>query len=707
MGALLASSVESEVRSSTLPVVPDSGRLGNALGNLVRSYLDRPWNRRLARAAKYVPAIRYFEQEYGRLDEAQLRTESNKLRGLARSGDTSSNLLTRAFAICSVAVWRQLGFRPFDVQLAAGAVMYHGAIVELATGEGKTLTASFPVFLHALAGRGVHVCTVNDYLAKRDAEILGPVYASLGLKVGTLQMNLDDAARTAAYRADVTYGTASEFGFDFLRDRLKIRGGEATKAPFWAAWQPDAGGGKLDPKVQRELYFALVDEADSIFIDEAKTPLIISSPTRMASPEESVVYMWADALMKQMTPKEHFQIDLKKDKIELTELGRQLVRYSNPPTGAHSKAMDKLFDAIEKAIHAHFRFVKDHHYMVIKEKVVIVDESTGRPMPDRHWREGLHQAVEAKEKVPIHLASDHAAQITFQSYFRQYRKLAGMTGTVVQNRSELRRVFKLWVVGVPTNRPIIRKQLPDRVFATEEAKFNAIVEEVKQLQAQGRPVLIGTRSVEKSEALSEKLTAAGVKHQVLNARQNEQENMIVAQAGRPGTVTVATNMAGRGTDIKLGGALDELERKIREDESLNDEQKQTQIKQLRVEWQRLHDQVVAAGGLHVIGTERHEALRIDRQLMGRSGRQGDPGSAQFFVSAEDQILEALGHRKRLEIETAGQQSQQLERSDLRPWFSLAQRRVEKKHYRQRLDLLHYDKQRQELLADLGADPFVD
>ncbi len=585
--------------------------------------------------------------------------------------------------------------------------MFRGSLVELATGEGKTLTAAFPAFLHALAGKGVHVTTVNDYLALRDAELIGPVFRRLGLKVGAIQMKMDEPPRLEAYRCDITYGTASEFGFDFLRDRLKSRGGQVAHIPFWAHWTDSKGPPRTDNRVQRGHYCAIVDEADSIFIDEARTPLIISAPTRMATPEETIIYTWSNEVVQRMKPGEHFVVDTKKDKVELTEAGRQMARYSNPPTGQHTELMDKLFEALEKSAQAYFRLVKDHHYMLIDDKVVIVDESTGRPMPDRHWNEGLHQAVEAKEGVPIHLAADHAAQVTFQSYYRLYEHLCGMSGTLVQNDRELRRVYRRRVVCVPTNRPVIREHWPDLVFATQAAKYDAIVKQVAELQAKGRPVLIGTRSVEKSEAISLRLTAAGVVHQVLNARQNEQEASIVAQAGRPGRVTVATNMAGRGTDILLGGSIAKDIQSLREDKSLAPEEISKRIADLQAEWRKLHDQVVAAGGLHVIGTERHEAVRVDRQLLGRAGRQGDPGSGQFFLCLEDQLLEAFGVDRRQQLEALGLRGANSDWNGYRSWFRRAQRITERKHYRQRLDMLHHDRRRREMLSELGADPFVD
>ncbi len=654
-----------------------------------------------------MPRIRRFERLFGSLSDEEIRRHADALRGRARAGDTRGTFVAEGFGLCSVAVWRVLGMQAFDVQLAAGVAMFHGALVELATGEGKTLTAAFPAFLYALASRGVHVATVNDYLARRDAETLGPVYNLLGLSVGVLQMQLEEPMRAKAYQADITYGTASEFGFDFLRDRLKQVGGQVAQSPFWAAWQGGASAGRDDKRVQRGHYCALVDEVDSIFVDEARTPLIISAPTRMASQAESVVYQWADAVARQMKPGSHFRHDIKKDKIELTDTGRELVRYSKPPVGEHSKAMDKLFEAIEKAIQANFRLVRDHHYMILKDKVVIVDESTGRPMPDRHWREGLHQAVEAKERVPVHLAAEHAAQITYQSYFRRYEHLSGMSGTLIQNFREMRRVYRRWVVAIPTNRPMIRQQWADAVYPTREAKYDAIVRQVKELTAKGRPILIGTRTVEKSEAISERLHAAGVSHQVLNAKQNEQEAMIVAQAGRPACVTVATNMAGRGTDIILGGNVSKEIEAIRNDVGFSDEEKQQRIEAIQAEWRKRHEQVVAAGGLHVIGTERHEALRVDRQLLGRAGRQGDPGSGQFFVALDDQILEALGPRMQAKLEAIGKAGGNVDWNQYRRWFRIAQKITERKHYRQRLDMMFYQRNRREKLHDIGADPFVD
>jgi preprotein translocase subunit SecA len=640
--------------------------------NYVKMLFGLPSQRRLARAALQVDHIRHWEKEFSGFTDGELKQRGLQLRGRARGGESLDRLLPEAFGLVTVAAVRTTNLRPFDVQLAGGVVMHHGAIAELATGEGKTLVASLPAFLNALVGKGVHITTVNDYLASRDAEWMGPIYTTLGLTVGVLQMQMPDPARAHAYRCDITYGTASEFGFDFLRDRLKISGNKAQAAPFWGAWMANGQFNQpLDPKVQREHHFAIVDEADNIFVDEARTPLIISAPTRPATPEEQVVYKWADGLARTMARDQHFTLDEKKQKIELTDLGREVARYANPPVGPHSHAMDKLHEHIERALHANFRFRRDQHYMLEKEKVVIIDEYTGRRMPDRHWREGLHQAVEAKEGVPITLAADHAAQITFQSYFRLYKKLSGMTGTAAANYWELRRVYKLWVVTVPTNMPIVRRQWADRVFPTEDVKFAAVVEEIQRLRELGRPVLIGTRSVEKSEKLSILLTQAGIEHQVLNARQHEREAQIVALAGQRGRVTIATNMAGRGTDIKPD------------------------------------PEVVDAGGLHVLGTERHDAKRIDRQLAGRAGRQGDPGSCQFFLALDDELLEGLGPARQNALLGRGKRGGNADWQAYLKCFRRAQRRVERRHRRQRVDLMIYEKQRQEVLKDLGADPYVD
>ncbi len=692
-------------------------RFGWRWWNHVKAWLGTPSQRRLAYAALQVPRIRHWEDEFSKLADADVKKAGLHLRGRARGGESLARLLPEVFGLVCVAAKRFIGLRPFDVQLAAGVVLHNGALAEVSTGEGKTLVATLPVVLNAMFGKGVHVTTVNDYLAQRDADWTARVYTALGLTVGCLQQRMSDDDRKAAYNADITYGTASEFGFDFLRDRLKTKGSAAQNVPFWSAWiNTGQSFQPLDPKVQRGHYYGLVDEADNIFIDEARTPLVISMGTRAATEAESVVYKWADKLAKEMIRDKHFYLDEKKQKVELSDEGRHTIRYSNPPFGEHSHAMDKLHEHVERALHANYRFRLDQHYMIQDDKIIIIDESTGRPMPDRQWNEGLHQAVEAKEGVPINYKSDHAAQITYQSYFKLYAKLAGMSGTAVQNFWELRRVYKQWVVQVPTNKPCIREVMPDRVFPTEEAKFDAIVEEVKRLKVEGRPVLIGTRSVDKSEKLSKKLIEAAIVHYVLNAKPGnaEREAEIVAQAGRTSAVTIATNMAGRGTDILLGGnaeaiAWTQLKTKFKYRHEVPPEMMRQMIEQVEGQenTRSCHQAVVQAGGLHVIGTERHEAARIDRQLIGRAARQGDPGSCQFFLSLEDEILEGVGQSRQDWLKRTG------EAGGVRHWdgyvheFLNAQYYIEKRHYRQRLDLMHYERQRQEIMKDLGADPYVD
>jgi preprotein translocase subunit SecA len=695
-----------------------TNRLGSRWFNYIRRLLGTPSQRRLARGALQIDAIRHWEGEFSRLSDAELLRVGQQMRGRARGGESLDRLVPEVFGLVCVAALRTVKLRPFDVQLAAGVVLHHGALAELATGEGKTLVATLPVTLNALVGKGTHVTTVNDYLAQRDGEWTGSIYNALGLSVGVLQQKMPDDQRKAAYQADITYGTASEFGFDFLRDRLKISGDRGQTMPFWAPWTGNVPYTQaVDPKVQRAHHFALVDEADNIFIDEARTPLIIAAPTRQASAEEAVVYKWANQLACGMVRDRHFYLDEKKQfKVELTEEGRQLARYSNPPVGPHSHAMDKLHEHVERAIQAHFRFRLDQHYMIEEEKVVIIDEFTGRRMPDRHWREGLHQAVEAKEGVPITKASDHAAQITFQSYFRLYKKLSGMTGTAAQNFWELRRVYKIWVVCVPTNKPSRRLVMPDRIFPNEDAKFDAVAAEIIKLHGEGRPVLVGTRSVDKSEKLSQRLRAAGVPHQTLNAKPENagREAEIVAQAGRHGGVTIATNMAGRGTDIILGGNPEPLAWARLRDQYPSRRDVPPDIWKRTVEeiaanenMKEERGHVVQTGGLHVLGTERHEALRIDRQLVGRAARQGDPGSCQFFLALDDELLEGLGPRRQFALAEKGKPG------GPGPWegylseFRKAQRRVERRHFRQRVDLMIYEKNRQEILKDLGADPYVD
>ena len=691
-------------------------RFGFRWTNYLRMWFGTPSRRRLAYAALQIGPIRHWEKQYAKLTDKEILQKGFRLKGRARGGESLDKLLPEVFGLASEAAWRTLKMRPYDVQLAAGVVLHKGGLAEVATGEGKTLIATCPTALNAFVGKGAHVTTVNDYLALRDGDLTSNIYNAVGLGVGILQQKMEDAHRTLAYQQDITYGTASEFGFDFLRDRLKLKGSSANAVPFWSAWEAGVASQPRDPKVQRGHHFVLVDEADNIFIDEARTPLIIASPTRKATPEESVVYQWADDLARRMERNHHFFLDDKKQKLELTDLGRHIIRYANPPSGKHSHAMDKMHEHVERALQAHYRFRLDQHYLVEDEKIVIIDESTGRRMPDRHWRDGLHQAVEAKENAPITMASDHAAQITYQTFFKLYTKLCGMSGTAEQNFFELLRVYRLWVVTLPTNRPLLRKDMSDRVFPNETAKLEAIVAEVQRMRELGRPVLIGTRTVEKSEKVGAYLNDAGIPHQVLNARPGlqEKEADIVAQAGRKSAVTIATNMAGRGTDILMGGNAETLAwAKFKEQyHSRRDVPpelwKQT-VEQIEHE-EQIPDQrrdVLAAGGLHVLATERNEALRIDRQLQGRAARQGDPGSAQFFVSLDDQLLEGLGPNRQTSLEAAGQKGGKRNWQSYLPLFKKAQVKLESRHYRQRLDLMMYEKNRMEVLKELGADPYVD
>ncbi len=694
-----------------------TNRFGPRWLNFLRAWFGPPSKRRLAYASLQIKAIRYWEKEGSKLTDAEILKRGSQLRGRARGGESLDHLLPEVFGLVCVAAWRTVRMRPYDVQLAAGVVLHNGALAEVATGEGKTLIATFPAALNALEGKGVHVTTVNDYLANRDGEWTSQIYRALGISVGILQQKITDDVRKDAYLADITYGTASEFGFDFLRDRLKLKSGSNQMVPFWSAWTSTATSKKnKDPKVQRKHHYALVDEADNVFVDEARTPLIIGMPSRPATEPEQVVYHWADGLAKKMVRDQHFYLDEKKQKVELTDQGRQLARYSNPPVGPHSHAMDKLHEHIERAVQSHYRFRLDQHYLIEDGKIVIIDDATGRRMPDRHWQDGLHQAVEAKEKVQITKSSDHAAQVTYQSYFREYKKLSGMTGTAAQNWRELHRVYKLWVVCLPTNKPCIREVWPDRVFPNDEAKFEAVAKEVQRLQKLSRPVLIGTRSVEKSELLSQKLTNKGIEHQVLNAKpgNTEREADIVAQAGRSGTVTIATNMAGRGTDILLGGnpetiAWAQLKDKYGQRSKVEPEVWNRTVEEVEAREGILEDRahVVASGGLHVLATERNEAKRIDRQLIGRSARQGDPGSCQFFMSLEDDLLEALTKDTQEKLQKVGKAGGSGSWASYRHKFFTAQARLERRHYRQRLDLMMYEKQRQEILKDLGADPYVD
>jgi preprotein translocase subunit SecA len=625
---------------------------------------------RLARWASLVPEINALEPEMLKLSDPQLRKRSLSLRYRAKSGEPLGRLLVEGYALVREAARRTIDMRHFDVQLLGGIAMFHKSIVEMQTGEGKTLAATLPMYLYALVGKGCHLATVNDYLARRDAEWMGPVYKALGLSVGVVETQMSQDDRRKGYRSDVTYGTAKEFGFDFLRDRLLLR--------RIAEGQGDLLGGMLGQRgetnekaVQGPAYFALVDEADSILIDEARTPLIISALPSEEEMRERECYKWSSEVAGQFVDEEDYEFDHEKKTVELTREGRQKVRLLSKPQALDAVGMVDIYRFIERAILVEREYTLDRQYVIRDGEVVIVDEFTGRLAEGRKWREGIHQAVEAKADVEVTVATGQAARITIQDFFLRYEKLAGMTGTAMDSARELRKIYRCHVVPIPTNRPAIRQRLRAQVFGTAEAKWAAVVEEVCQLHAKGRPALIGTRSIDKSEQLSRLLAARGIEHQVLNANHIAAEAQIVAEAGLPGKVTVSTNMAGRGTDIKLGGG------------------------------------VAGLGGLHVILTEMHDASRIDRQLSGRCGRQGDPGTfRQYLALDDDLVLAGLGPKKADRLEALGQQAHG-PLDHLSRLFRKAQRKVERRHFRQRRALMYFEKERKKMQRQMGQDPYLD
>ncbi len=626
--------------------------------------------RRLARWSGLLPKVASFEDELVGLDDEALRKRSLALRYRAKSLEPLDELLPEAYALVREAARRRLGMRHFDVQILGGVALHNRSVAEMQTGEGKTLTATLPMYLHALLGKGAHLATVNDYLARRDAEWMTPVYEALGLKVGIIQSQMPQNQRRQAYACDVTYGTAKEFGFDFLRDRLlhrRIREGQVD--PLAGMLGPQRGGG--EQPVQRAACFALVDEADSILIDEARTPLIISALPTEAQRAAVACYQWSAEVASQFEEDEHYEYDHIKQTVELLPEGRHLVRRLEKPEAMDAMGMLTIYDYIERGIKVNRAFQLDRHYVVRDGEVVIVDEFTGRLGEGRKWRDGIHQAVEAKEGVEVTVETGQAARVTVQDFFLRYEQLAGMTGTAATSARELRRIYRLHVVQIPTNRPVIRERLPDQVFGTQEAKWKAIVDEVREVHATGRPVLIGTRSIDKSEILSKHLSAAGIPHQVLNANHVAAEAEIVAQAGQPGHVTVSTNMAGRGTDIKLGEGVKEL------------------------------------GGLYVIATEMHDSARIDRQLFGRSGRQGDPGATRQYLALDDDILLAgLGPKRSKRLKQTGTRKSQTATGN-GSLFRRAQRKIERRHFSDRKTLLYYEKERKKMQQQMGQDPYLD
>jgi preprotein translocase subunit SecA len=602
----------------------------------------------------------------------ELKKTSLSLRYRARSGEPLDRLLVEAFALVREAGRRRLNMRHFDVQLLGGSAVHHNSIVEMQTGEGKTLTATLPLYLAALEGKGAHLATVNDYLAQRDADWMRPLYETLGMKVGCIQSKMTQPERKKQYACDITYGTANEMGFDFLRDRLLKRRISEGQRDLFGAMLGKVGAGHEEP-VQGELHFMLVDEADSILIDEARTPLIISALPGEEEELEAEAYRWAAKVAPDFEEDEHFEYDHKDKTVELTLVGRRRVREIAKPAAMDRMPLSTIYEHVERAIKVAREMFLDRQYVVRNGEIVIVDEFTGRLGEGRKWRAGIHQAVEAKEGVEITFATNQAARITVQDFFLRYNRLAGMTGTGATSGRELHKIYKCCVVPVPTNRPPIRQKLPTLVFGTAEDKWHAIIDDLVEQHQLGRPILIGTRSIDKSELLSELLTQRGIEHCVLNARHIAKEAEIVSQAGLQGKVTVATNMAGRGTDIRLGPGVHEL------------------------------------GGLHVICTELHESQRIDRQLIGRCGRQGDPGTYRQFLSLDDEILlTGFGPKKATKLKERGQAlAGRGPLSGFESYFYTAQKKVERHHFRDRKVLLYHEKERQKMQRAMSQDPYLD
>ena len=633
-------------------------------------------NERLVKTMyREVRAAAEFESALQALDDAQLRAKTDEFRARLAKGETLDALLPEAFAVVREAARRTLGMRHFDVQLVGGIALHQGKIAEMRTGEGKTLVATLPAYLNALPGRGVHVVTVNEYLAQRDADWMAPVYRFLGLTVGVIRNSQSAAEKRAAYACDITYGTNNEFGFDYLRDNLAFR---------------------LEDRVQRVLSFAIVDEVDSILIDEARTPLIISGPAE----ESTDTYIAIDKIIPRLKRQEteegagDFHVDEKQRQVALSEQGHEHVESLMIEAGLlregeslYDPGNIRLMHHLNAALRAHALYKRDVEYIVRGGEVIIVDEFTGRTMPGRRWSEGLHQAVEAKEGVEVREENQTIASITFQNYFRLYDKLSGMTGTADTEAPEFLQIYGLEVTVIPTHRPMVRKDQSDLVYLTQSDKFKAIVEDIRDCAARQQPVLVGTTSIETSELISGVLTKEGIKHEVLNAKQHEREAAVVAQAGRPGAVTIATNMAGRGTDIVLGGSLEA------ELHALGSNASDAAREAVRAEWKQRHEAVLAAGGLHIIGTERHESRRIDNQLRGRSGRQGDPGSSRFYLSMEDNLMRIFGDpnfTKRLLSVAGMKEGEVIESPMLSRRIEAAQRKVESHNFDIRKQLLLFD-----------------
>lgn len=650
------------------------------LSNLLKGIFGSRNDRLVKQYSRIVRTINELETVISPLTDEALRNKTDEFKQRISNGEKLDQLLPEAFAVVREASKRVLGMRHFDVQLIGGMVLHEGKIAEMRTGEGKTLMATLPVYLNALPGKGVHIVTVNDYLAKRDAEWMGQIYRFLGLSVGVILSQMPHEDKQAAYGADITYGTNNEYGFDYLRDNMVGHSAE---------------------RVQRMLNYAIVDEVDSILIDEARTPLIISG---MAE-GDTEIYKRVDVLIPRLTKQKDenspgdYSVDEKTQQVLLSEEGfihaeKLLGEAGLLPAGSslYDPANITLIHHFNAGLRAHALYNRDQHYVVQNGEVIIVDEFTGRLMPGRRWSEGLHQAVEAKENVPIQKENQTLASITFQNYFRMYEKLAGMTGTADTEAFEFQQIYGLETVVIPTHRPIAREDRMDQVFRTAREKYQAIIADIKDCYERGQPVLVGTSSIENNELLSAMLTKEKLPHQVLNAKHHEREADIIAQAGQSKMVTIATNMAGRGTDIVLGGNLERIINNIKTDNALDDVTKAEKIKEARQIWQTKHDEVVKLGGLHIIGTERHESRRIDNQLRGRSGRQGDPGSSRFYLSLEDPLLRIFSSDRVANIMTRLKmpEGEAIEH----PWVTRAienaQRKVEARNFDIRKQLLEYD-----------------
>jgi len=654
------------------------------ISGLIKKIFGSRNDRLIRQYSQTVRTINALEPQISALSDEALRGKTAEFKERLAKGATLDDILPEAFAVVREAGKRVHGMRHFDMQLIGGMVLHHGKIAEMRTGEGKTLVATLPAYLNALAGKGVHVITVNDYLASRDADWMGRIYGFLGLTTGCNLSRMQHDAKQAAYSADITYGTNNEFGFDYLRDNMVYA---------------------ISERVQRTLNFAIVDEVDSILIDEARTPLIISGQAEDHTELYLKMNQVAPMLKRQegegddVTEPGDYTLDLKARQVLLTEQGHEnaeqiLTRMGllAEGTSLYDPGNILLIHHLYAALRAHTLYHKDQHYVVQNGEVIIVDEFTGRLMPGRRWSDGLHQAVEAKEGVRIQAENQTLASITFQNYFRMYGKLSGMTGTADTEAYEFHSIYGLETVVIPTNRPMVRKDENDKVYRTAKEKWDAVIEDIQSCVKRGQPVLVGTTSIEINEFLSGTLNKAKIPHQVLNAKQHESEAQVVAQAGRPGVVTIATNMAGRGTDIVLGGNVEKQIASLREDTSVAEELKEGQIAALREEWKKLHEQVLAAGGLHIIGTERHESRRIDNQLRGRSGRQGDPGSSRFYLSLEDPLMKIFAGERlnAIMVRLKMPEGEAIEHGMVTRSLESAQRKVEQRNFDIRKQLLEYD-----------------